>query len=407
MDFLMKIRDFWKGLPFLVKILAIALLAGLLLWFFKFRKSTNQKVVYQTATVEKGTLVSSVSASGNVVSSNFIPINTTATGVVKEIFVKEGQKVYQGQRIARVELDFDGQQRLASAYASLVSANNSLNAANNNLRQAQASLEKVYDDIKGHDTDETFAMKETRTRAEVAKDNAYDSVKNAQANLSAASFNYRLASPNVFAPVSGTVGSINVAVGMVLGNSSSQSTTSSANQNRIGVIIIDGAPIASFNVSEVDIPKIKEGQKAIITLDSIADKTFTGKVVAVDRIGVSSSGVTNYPVLIKFDSTSPDILPNMSASANIILDTKTDVLLVPNSAVVTTNGVTSVRLLENGKETSVPVQVGISSDTSTEIVSGLKEGDIVITGTVSSTTSSGQNRTTSPFSSFGGGFRMR
>lgn len=407
MDFLMKIRDFWKGLPFLVKILAIALLAGLLLWFFKFRKSTNQKVVYQTATVEKGTLVSSVSASGNVVSSNFIPINTTATGVVKEIFVKEGQKVYQGQRIARVELDFDGQQRLASAYASLVSANNSLNAANNNLRQAQASLEKVYDDIKGHDTDETFAMKETRTRAEVAKDNAYDSVKNAQANLSAASFNYRLASPNVVAPVSGTVGSVNVAVGMVLGNSSSQSTTSSANQNRIGVIIIDGAPIASFNVSEVDIPKIKEGQKAIITLDSIADKTFTGRVVAVDRIGVSSSGVTNYPVLIQFDSTSPDILPNMSASANIILDTKTDVLLVPNSAVVTTNGVTSVRLLENGKETSVPVQVGISSDTSTEIVSGLKEGDIVITGTVSSTTSSGQNRTTSPFSSFGGGFRMR
>lgn len=409
MKILADFRKIFVRLPLWFKIIILLLTAGIIFWFIKSGKSSTQKITYQTAKVEKGTIVSTISASGSIVSSNFIPISTNATGVVKDVFIKEGQKVYKGQKIARVELDIEGEQRLASAYSSLVSASNNLNSANNNLRQAQATLERVYDEIKGHDSDETFAMKETRTKAEVAKDNAYDSLKSAQANLDVASYNYRLASPDILAPVSGTVGSINVVAGMVLGSSSQQSSGSStSSSNRVGVIVFEGTPIASFNISEVDIPKVKEGQKATITLDSIADKTFTGKVIAVDRIGTSSNGVINYPVLIQFDNNSPEILPNMSASVNIILDTKADVLKVPNSALINSNGSYSVRALINGKENTVPVETGLSSDTETEIVSGLKEGDVVITGTVSSNSSQSQNRSTSPFGSFGGGvFRMR
>jgi RND family efflux transporter MFP subunit len=407
MGFMIKLKNWLSKLPLFVKLLALLLLVSLVFLVFKSRQGKSQKVTYQTAKVEKGTVVSTISASGSIVSSNFIPVDTTATGVVKSVFVKEGQKVYQGQKIASIELDFEGQQRLASAYSSLVSANNALNAANNNLRQAEASLEKVYDDIKGHDTDETFAMKETRTKAEVAKDNAYDNLKNAQASLSVASLNYRMASPLILAPISGTVGSVGLANGMVLGGSSSQSSTTSSSQTRVAVIVTEGNPIASFNVSEIDIPKVKQGQKAIVTLDSITDKTFTGKVVGVDRVGVTSSGVTNYPVLVQLDNSSSEILPNMSASVNIILETKTDVLTVPNTALVENSGEYNVQILQNGKVVNVPVKVGISSDSLTEIVSGLKEGDEVITGTVSSASSSRTN-SSSPFSSFGGaGFRIR
>jgi len=407
MGFMIKLKNWLSKLPLFVKLLALLLLVSLVFLVFKSRQGKSQKVAYQTAKVEKGTVVSTISASGSIVSSNFIPVDTTATGVVKSVFVEEGQKVYQGQKIASIELDFEGQQRLASAYSSLVSANNALNAANNNLRQAEASLEKVYDDIKGHDTDETFAMKETRTKAEVAKDNAYDNLKNAQASLSVASLNYRMASPLILAPISGTVGSVGLANGMVLGGSSNQSSTTSSSQTRVAVIVTEGNPIASFNVSEIDIPKVKQGQKAIVTLDSIADKTFTGKVVGVDRVGVTSSGVTNYPVLVQLDNSSSEILPNMSASVNIILETKTDVLTVPNTALVENSGEYNVQILQNGKVVNVPVKVGISSDSLTEIVSGLKEGDEVITGTVSSA-SSNRTNSSSPFSSFGGaGFRIR
>ena len=408
MGFMVKLKNWLSKLPLFVKLLALLLLVSLVFLAFKSRQGKSQKVAYQTAKAEKGTIVSTISASGSVVSSNFVSVDTTATGVVKDVFVKEGQKVYQGQKIASIELDFEGQQRLASAYSSLVSANNALNAASNNLRQAEASLERVYDDIKGHDNDETFAMKETRTKAEVAKDNAYDSLKNAQANLSVASLNYRMASPIILAPISGTVGSVGIANGMVLGGSSSQSSTASSSQTRVAVIVTEGNLIASFNVSEIDIPRVKQGQKAIVTLDSIADKTFTGKVVGVDRVGVTSSGVTNYPVLVQLDSSSSAILPNMSASVNIILDTKADVLTVPNAALIESNGEYSVQILQSGKVVNVPVKVGISSDSLTEIVSGLKEGDEVISGTVSSASSSSRTNLSSPFSSFGGaGFRMR
>jgi macrolide-specific efflux system membrane fusion protein len=188
---------------------------------------------------------------------------------------------------------------------------------------------------------------------------------------------------------------------MILSSSGSSSTSQSG--SRIAVVTGSGNLLASFNISEVDVPRVKQGQKTTIILDSISDKTFTGEVVSVDRIGTVTNGVTNYPVVIQFSTQSEDILPNMSATANIIIETKTDVLVVPNAAIVSSsNNQNSVRVLKDGKEVSIPVEIGVSSDTLTEVVSGLNEGDEVITGTLTS----GASRTkgqTSPFSSFGGG----
>lgn len=368
---------------------------------FYLANRNKNKVLYQTARVERGAVVSSVSASGTIISSNLMPVTSLASGVVKEVFVKDGQKVYKGQKIAEIDLDEDGQKQYASGYASLMSARNSLNAANNSYRSALASLEKVYDDIKGHDSDETFVMKETRTKAEVAKDNAYDALSNARANLDTAAINFRSVSPVITAPASGIIGNITVVKGMILSSSGSSSTSQSG--SRIAVVTGSGNLLASFNISEVDVPRVKQGQKTTIILDSISDKTFTGEVVSVDRIGTVTNGVTNYPVVIQFSTQSEDILPNMSATANIIIETKTDVLVVPNAAIVSSsNNQNSVRVLKDGKEVSIPVEIGVSSDTLTEVVSGLNEGDEVITGTLTS----GASRTkgqTSPFSSFGGG----
>jgi macrolide-specific efflux system membrane fusion protein len=190
---------------------------------------------------------------------------------------------------------------------------------------------------------------------------------------------------------------------MVISGSSSSSTTTASSQ-RIAVIRSQGNPIATFNVSEIDVSKIKYGQKATITLDSLSDITFTGKIVSVDRIGSVSSGVTNYPVIIAFDTGNDQVLPNMSATANIITTTKDNALLVPTTAIQTQSGQAVVRVLDkNNQVTTVDVTTGLSSDTQTEIVSGVSEGQTIITSTVFSGTTSTSG--SSIFSSLGGGAR--
>lgn len=357
----------------------------------------------QTTQVQKGTIISSITASGNIISSNIENITTQTSGTVSKVYVSDGDQVYQGQKLAEIDLDVQGAQNHASAYSSYISAVNSLNSAKNSYRSTQTSLAVVYDEIKGHDDDETLAMKETRTRAEVANDNAYDGIKAAEVRLSSAALAYKTSAPVITAPAAGVIKSVTVAEGMNIG---AQETASGARANqRVATIATEGLPIATFNVSEIDVSVIKPGQKATVTLDAISDKTFTGKVVSVDRVGSTTSGVTNYPVIVRFDTTSDQILPNMAASANIIVATKSGVLMVPTSAVQTQEGQSVVKVFENQLERSISVEIGLSSDSEIEIVSGLSEGDLVITSTTLPSTQTSQGGF-SPFGGFGGTRRL-
>lgn len=392
-----KIIDFAKKVLSNRRRAIIVFTALAVIVFFAWRTLGKKEEVpqIQTATVERGTIVSSITASGQILTSNIMHATTQASGVVKKVYVSDGDKVYKGQTIAEIELDTEGQQNRASAYASYISSVNSLKSAENNLRLAKAALDRVYDEIQGHDEDETLEMKETRTKAEVAHDNAYDAIQAARAKLSSANLDYQVSSPTIVAPTTGTINSVTIAEGMNL--SASEGTNGRTNQ-RVVSIVSEGKPLVSLNVSEIDVPRIKPGQKATITIESVADKTFTGKVVSVDRIGTTTSGVTNYPIIIQLDTSASQILPNMAATANIIVEAKSDILVVPASAVQTQDGQSVVRVLEDETERTVSVEVGISSDTQIEITSGLSEGDIVITGTTSLI------QTQEGTSPFGGGF---
>jgi RND family efflux transporter MFP subunit len=362
-------------------VFGVLVVVSILFVFFRL-KNAGTKVSYQTSQVEKGTIISSVSASGQILTANTFPISTSASGVVKKVYVTDGQTVSKGQRIAEIELDSEGAKNHASSYSNYLSAQVSLNSANNSFRSTQASAENILDQLKGHDTDETLAQKDQRTKAEVARDNAYDGIKSAQAKLNSAALDYQASSPVIIAPNSGIVDNITVVAGLTLPTSTT---------TQVAVIHSKGTPLASFNLSEVDISKIKQGQKATIKLDSIADKTFTGKIVSVNKMGSVTSGVTNYPVIISFDTEVPEALSNMSASANIILETKDNVLLVPSSSIQVQSGQSVVKVLKNGKEESVNVETGLSSDTQIEIISGLTEGDEVITSTTGATNQSGSS----------------
>lgn len=375
------VKKFWK-------LSAVLLLIIICSSWYVISKNKTSKTTYQTSTVQKGTVVSTISASGKAISTSILPISTQASGIVKKVYVKDGDKIYKGQRIAEITSDTDGELANAKAYVSLQSSLNS-------YRSSQASLANTYDQIKGHDADETFEQKETRTKAEVSNDNAWNGL--IQARLS-----YQQTSPLIIAPYTGTITNINIVEGMVI-TANTNSSTGAVSSQRIAVIKNEATPIINVTLGETDVPKVKINQKATIIFDSIADKTFTGVVATVDRIGTVSSNVTSYGVNIKLDSGSDLILPNMAATAQIIVDTATDVLYVPNSSLVTLNGETKAKTLVNGKEVDVTVTVGISSDTDTVIKSGLTEGQTIIVGsTVPSTTTNTSIRSVFSTGGFGG-----
>lgn len=402
-NLLLKIRGFFNSK---LKIgIGIALLGLIIFGLLKLLGPKSSGVTYQTATVSKGTVVSTVDTSGTVMTANIVDISTNASGVVKKVYVKDGDHVVAGQRIADITLDTTGQQKTAQAWASYLSAKNSLASANANYYTQQASEfsanQKFINDAVARNletTDPTYIQEyATWKAAEAAFNNQAGQVAQSKSSLTSAWLSYQATAPTVVAPMTGTVSNVSLVEGMVL--SASNSTTTVSNQ-RVAVINNGSKPIISFNLTEVDVPKVKVGQKATITLDSLADKTFTGTVMTVDRIGSSSSNVTSYPVVIQLDTDSENILPNMTANASIIVDTKTDVLMVPSTAVKTSNGVSTVERMVNGKPETVTVETGITSDSDTEIVSGLAEGDTVVTATINSSTT---RTTTGSTSVFGGG----
>lgn len=377
---------------------------------------------YQTAAVEKGTLVVAITASGQVSSANSATISTNASGVVTNVFVKDGDRVKVGDAIAELEYDLEGKQRAASAYASYQSAKNSFESAKANLYTSQSDLFTKWDAFKDLAENSTYQnadgspKTENRTLPEfittndnwLASEAKYKiqqaTILQSQTALNSAWLSYQQSNSTILAPISGTVNGLSLQKGSVL--TAQSSTTGTATSQKVASVKTDTEPTIGFNLTEIDAPKITIGNKATVTFDAFPGKTYTGNVISIDTIGGTSSGVTSYPAVIKLDTVIAGLFSNMSATANIITATKSDVLLVASSAVKTQNGEHTIQVMKNGQPTAVSVEVGLSSDTQTEIVSGAVEGDVVVTNTMTQSNGTG-TQTRSVFSTFGGGGAFR
>ncbi len=407
------INWFWK-LSLVKKIItAVIIIAVLYFAFTKIFGQGSSTPQYQTATATKGTLISSVSESGQVVASNRVEITTQASGVINHVYVKAGDKVTAGETIADMTLDTDGAKLQAQAYASYISAQNNLNSAKAQLNSLQVTLFKtnqafVTDRGIANPTDQDKAdpvyIEENAAwlQAESNYTNQQGVINQAQAALTSAWLSYQATSATITAPQSGTISDIVITPGLQI-TSSTNSNSNTVTSQPVASIQTGGAPVISASLSETDVTKVESGQKATITLDAFPDLTFTGIVSGIDTGGVVSSGVTTYPATIVLDVPNDKILPNMSATVNIITSVKDNVLTVPTAAVQSSNGQSTVRVLKNGQITIVPVTTGDTSDTDTEITSGLIEGDVVVVGFVA-TGQTGSSSSASPFSRslFGG-----
>jgi multidrug efflux pump subunit AcrA (membrane-fusion protein) len=418
-----------KTRSLLIKIVMVLLLGGLVWWGYRtITKTETTQAIIQTSTVEKGTLVVALSSSGSVASTNSRSVTSNATGVVKKLFVKNGDVVKSGQALFELDLDQDAKQSYAQASASYQSAKNILTSAQSAYYTIQADMLGSWDDFKTLSESDSYEdpNSENRTLPEfMISQNTWLSseakykqqqavVTQAQTALNSASLSLREASPTIYAPIAGTLNGLSLQVGSVLNTNSSSSSTSTttSNSTKLASIITDAKPTIAIDLTEIDVTKVAVGNKVTITADALPDMTFTGSVVSIDRVGSVSSGVTSYPAVIALDTDVPNLLANMSVTANIITQTKNDVLLVPSSAVKTQNGQSTVQVMKDDVPIATTVVVGLSSDSQTEIVSGLKEGDVIATTatattTGTSTTGTAKTGTTSVFSGIGGGTGMR
>lgn len=407
----------------------IALILVIIIGVFIYRtvKGTSRALQYQTATAAKQTLVESVTESGQVAVANRVAVTTGASGTVNNVYVKSGDSVTAGETVADVTLDIAGQQRQAQAWASYLSAQNSLNSAQANLNTLQSTMFKanqsfvndrgVFNPSTDAKNDPVYIEENsTWLAAEAAYKNQSNVIAQDQVSLSNAYLSYQAVSSKIVSPTDGIITDLTITQGMQVGGSNSSiGGTSGTNLTTVANITSKGLPTVTVSLSEADVAKVKTGDKATLTFDALPNQTFTGKVLGINTTGTVASGVTSYPATIVLDLPNERIFPNMSVTANIITQVKDNVLSVPIAAVQTSNGQSTVRVLQNGNITTVPVEVGISSDSDTEIVSGLNGGETVIVGfvprTTTGTTSSSPFSSSNPFRGLGGGggggFRAR
>ncbi|MBI2849399.1 MAG: efflux RND transporter periplasmic adaptor subunit [Chloroflexi bacterium] len=132
------------------------------------------------------------------------------------------------------------------------------------------------------------------------------------------------------------------------------------------------------NIDDVDIGKVVKGQEVSITMEAFPGQKFTGTVTEIAPDATVLQGATVYPTTIEFPSPNLALRPGMSADLDIAAQKREGSLLIPNRAVQTIGRKKVVEVIEGDKKTKKTVEVGLSNDTETEIVEGLKEGDVVV-----------------------------
>jgi multidrug efflux pump subunit AcrA (membrane-fusion protein) len=232
-----------------------------------------------------------------------------------------------------------------------------------------------------------------------AVDNAKAAVIQAQAAVTTAQ--KALDACTLLAPAAGTVTAISKAVGDAAGSSgANQAATDTA---AAFLTIIDPTAFqVSVGFPESDAVKVKVGQTAVTTLDALSGTELTGTVESIAATATVTSNVVEYDAVVSVIGAPADARAGMTANVTVTTVEKDNVLAVATAAISTQAGASFVDKLVGGRTERTPVTVGIQGDSTTEIVSGVGEGDqlVVSTGTVSS---SAATRTGTGGGSFTGG----
>lgn len=327
---MLKRKKFWIILTIIV--LAIA---GIV-WY---SKSKGAQVVYTTEMARKGTLVRTVSVTGTLKSENQADLAFEVSGILRDIKVKVGDQVKKGQLLAVLDP--------RTYFGDFKAAEEDVN-----IQQETLDLNRRHwDDLK---PEEKATYKAT--------------VRKYQAALQSAG--QQLAKTRMYSPMEGIITAVDAEEGEI-------ATLNSA----IITVMKNGVLEIEANVPEADIAKVIVGQNVKITFDALSlSDVFNGKISFIYPASTVIQDVVFYKVKIQMDSIDSRLKPGMSCDADINTFEKAGVIIIPSRA-VKKNGGSYVEILKEGNIVERKnIEVGTDGDDGlVEVISGLKEGDNVVT----------------------------
>jgi HlyD family secretion protein len=355
------------------------------------------------AGAERGDLARVVVATGKIQPLSKVEVKSKASGMVKKLYVDYDDKVKEGQTL--MELDkVQLQAVVREAQANYQAAQASLDSSKAQLERNKVDAEgpdvpflklnmdraeKMYKDgvmsksfVEDAEKNYQLALNKQMSaqrnlivsQAEIAKAEAQ--VAQAKAALENAEEDLR--NSTIVSPITGLVLSRDVSVGdgvssiLILGSQATLVMTLGDTSE----VYVQG------KVDEADIGKVYLGQPARIVVESFKDKKFTGKVTRISPFGKEKDNVTTFEVRVSILNPGGQLKANMSANAEIVLEEKKNVLMVPEASLIyDKDRKASVELpdpkAENGRK-KVPVKIGISNGVKTEVISGLSEKQQVV-----------------------------
>ncbi|MBR4275781.1 MAG: efflux RND transporter periplasmic adaptor subunit [Prevotella sp.] len=360
----MKNKKIYIGIAVAVVIVAIA--------YFLLGGKKSAGVSYSTAEVLVKDITNSVTATGTIEPVTSVTVGTQVSGIVAHLYVDYNSVVKKGQVIA--ELDKTNLlSELASARANLSSAQSNLSYQKANYNRYKTLYDKGL--ISANDFEQARlsyeqAQQQVRTSSE--------SVNKAQTNLGYAT---------ITSPIDGIVLSKSVEEGQTVAASFSTPELFTIAQDLTNMQVI-------ADIDEADIGEVKEGQRVKFTVDAYPDDTFSGTVTQVRQEATTESNVVTYQVVISAPNVDMKLKPGLTANVTIYTKEVKDVLAVPAKAlkftpnekmltkgqtIVDCQGTDKVWVLDGDTFRAYAVTIGITDGILTEIKSGIKAGQQVIT----------------------------
>jgi HlyD family secretion protein len=355
------------------------------------------------ARVTRGDVAQSVVATGKIQPITKVEVKSKASGIVEKLYVDINNHVTKGQQLAQLDQEEITAQvnaqkaQLASAQANVTTyeANieqDKVNAAAPDLPMYKATLDRTQamqkDGIVSRqaldDANRDYLAALTKrdsAQAQVGVDEAKLKQARAQVLQSQATLDQldeQLSYTTITAPMDGVILSRDVEIGdavssiLVLGSTATLVMT----EGDTTQVYVQG------KVDEADIAHVYLGQDARIKVESFRDRLFYGKVTKIAPMGVEADNVTTFEVRVSINNPGGELKANMTANAEILMNEHKNVLTVPENAVTyDSQKNASVQIPDKSQKDGtrkVPVTVGLSNGSVTEIASGLKEGDQVV-----------------------------
>ncbi len=354
-------------------------------------------------TVERGTIARSVVATGKIEPITKVEIKSKANGIIKLLPVEVDQEVEAGTVL--VELDRENlMARVREARATLQGSKAAHLGAEANYEKSRVEAEgpevefarRSYERAKSLYEMKLIAQHElenSRTQLDQAENKrraAESQLSVAKARVSEAAANVaqtqaaveraeeELANATIRAPIRGRILARDIEIGSPVSSilNMGAAATSVITMGDISHVFVRG------RVDETEIGNLRLGQSARIRVETFKERTFQGKVTQISPMGVEKDNVTNFEVRVSIENPGNELKANMTANAEIVLEERANVLLVPEAAIsYDASRKATVDVVDRSQRSGrrkVPIKVGISNGTRTQVMEGLQAGEKVV-----------------------------